>query len=172
MDLHKFCNLLNLNSIKKNKEIINYELNLLNNKFKLQKLKINSDNFKNELRGFLKEYEKNHLIKFSLKLRSLIIKKFYNYYNLPFFQADYDNLDKNIENVIDFCIPKLLNTDEIPKSKITHEILKNINISIKELFNFKSQSEKELIKQVSFRYIFENFIPYLKEAPNNALFIK
>ena len=158
----------------KNKEFIAIESNKIINEFEKINGKYKNDKFidKYKFRSFLKDYEINNLCQFSLKERSLIIKNFYKHFKMPFFDADFSNLDNNVHFIIDKTVPVILELDEIPKSDITKVIIEKLTLMINKHFSFKDDGEKTLIKQIGFRYIFENFLPELKLAPTNALFVK
>lgn len=158
------------------KELAEHEKNKMISEFEKFSKKIKKKNFKDykkyEYRAFLKEYELNHMGHLTLEQRSMIVKKFYKHYKLPFFNADFKNLEKNTQFVLQETIPLILEIDEIPKSKITKTIIETLDFVIEKHLSFKGKSEKELIKQVSFRNIFEKFLPELEATPDNALFIK
>ena len=91
---------------------------------------------------------------------------------MPFFDADFKNIENNTQYILQQTIPLILETEEIPKSNISKAISEKLDITINQYFSFKDKSEKSLIKQIAFRAIFENFLPELKEIPDNALFVK
>jgi hypothetical protein len=126
---------------------------------------------KHKFRSFLKNYEMKNLINFTLHQRSLIIQKFYKYFRVPFFEADFKNLDKNVKKVLNIVLPLIINIESIPKKDITFTINKNLDEVIEEIFREKDKEEKILMKQLGFRYLFESFLPELRASPENALFV-
>ena len=155
----------------KKKELITYESKKIILKFEKKNGKSKFIE-KYKFRSFLKEYEVNQMKHLNFNHRSLVIKKFYKYFKIPFFDADFTNLESNTQLILKKTFPLILNEDEIPKSEITKTISEKLDLTINEHFSFKNKEEKVLIKQVAFRTIFENFLPELKGSPNNAIFIK
>jgi hypothetical protein len=158
----------------KEKQLIEFEKNKMISEF--EKINGKSKNLKHikkyDFRAFLKDYELNHINHLTLEQRSLIVKKFYKHFKMPFFNADFKNLEKNTQFILQETIPLILEIDEIPKCEITRTIIETLDYVIEKNLPSKGKSEKVLIKQVSFRNIFENFLPELIASPENALFIK
>lgn len=127
---------------------------------------------KYEFRTFLKDYEVNQIQHLNFEQRSIIVKKFYKHFGMPFFDADFKNLESNTQYILKLTVPLILGIDEIPKSEITSVISDKLDLTINENFSFKDKGERTLIKQVAFRAIFENFLPELRACPDNALFVK
>lgn len=166
-----------MNSYKlelKEKEIIEFEKKKMVEAFEIiiGKNKNLKQIDKYQFRSFLKDYELNKINHLTLEQRGLIVKNFYKHFKMPFFNADFKNLELNTKLIVNEAIPIILNKDEIPKSEITKAITTALDDVIEKNFSFKEKGEKILIKQVSFRNIFEHFLPELQAAPDNALFIK
>ena len=125
-----------------------------------------------KFRAFLTDWELKKLQHFSFEQKSLIVKSFYKYYQMPFFNADLKNLEKNCKFILDNTIPLILVIDEIPKSKISKTIFEKLDLTINEHLSFKDKEETSLIKQICFRNIFENFLHELKVTPTNTVFVR
>jgi hypothetical protein len=158
----------------KEKKIVDYECKKMIEEFEKINGKQISSKFidKYNFRTFLKDYEVNKIQHLSFEQRALTVKKFYKYFKVPFFDADFKNIENNTQHILQQTIPLILETEEIPKSNISKVISEKLDITINQYFSFKDKGEKALIKQIAFRAIFENFLPELRATPENALFVK
>lgn len=157
------------------KKLLNFESKKMILEFEelIEKKKFKSKNIeKHQFRTFLKNYEVNQIQHLNFEQRSIIVKKFYKHFGMPFFDADFKNLESNTQFILQKTVPLILGMDEIPKSEITRVISDKLDLTINENFSFKDKGERTLIKQVAFRAIFENFLPELRACPDNALFVK
>lgn len=156
------------------KKIVDYESKKMIEEFEKINGKQISSKFidKYNFRAFLKDYEVNKIQHLTFEQRALTVKKFYKYFKMPFFDADFKNIENNTQFILQQTIPLILETDEIPKSEISRVISEKLDITINQHFSFKDKGEKALIKQIAFRAIFENFLPELRATPDNSLFVK
>ena len=81
--------------------------------------KVKSKNIeKYQFRTFLKNYEVNQIQHLNFEQRSIIVKKFYKHFGMPFFDADFKNLESNTQFILQKTVPLILGIDKFLNQKL------------------------------------------------------